>query len=98
MRTSFGASVRTTILASAASLAIMPAAAFAQDDVDENTIVVTGTLIRGVEATGSQTIDLGEEEIAASGASTPPRPNSTPSSLPVSMANSSPTSTQRMSV
>ena len=36
----------------------------------EGNIVVTGTLIRGVEVAGSQTIDLGVEDIQQTGAST----------------------------
>lgn len=74
MRKNFGASVRTATLAGVAMLALVPATAFAQDaeaeEGDERTIVVTGTLIRGVEATGSQTIGLDAEAIVQSGAST----------------------------
>src|ERR1700712_4557513 len=36
---------------------------------DDNTIVVTGTLIHGAEAIGSQTINLGAEQFLSTGAS-----------------------------
>lgn len=74
MKKNIGASVRAVTLASVATLALLPATAFAQaaaeEEEDASTIVVTGTLIRGVEATGSQAIDLDAEAIAQSGAST----------------------------
>ncbi|WP_417621240.1 TonB-dependent receptor domain-containing protein [Parasphingorhabdus sp.] len=64
-------------LASAVTaLVACPGIVYAQDQDDDaatydsNTIVVTGTLIRGVEATGSQTIALDETAIIESGAST----------------------------
>lgn len=63
-------------LASAVTaLVACPGIAYAQDQddartVDHKPIVVTGTLIRGVEATGSQTIALDETAIIESGAST----------------------------
>lgn len=56
---------------------IQPMQAFAQktapadeatDTVPDSEIVVTGTLIRGTQVTGSQTIVVGAEEIAAKGA------------------------------
>ena len=53
-------SLATAVIA----LAAFPGAVSAQDQSDadaesrDEVIVVTGTLIRGVEATGSQTIDL----------------------------------------
>ena len=65
-------SLATAVIA----LAAFPGAVSAQDQSDadaesrDEVIVVTGTLIRGVEATGSQTIDLDQEAITESGAST----------------------------
>jgi iron complex outermembrane recepter protein len=56
---------------------IQPMQAFAQDvapadeaidDVPDSEIVVTGTLIRGTQVTGSQTITVGVDEISAKGA------------------------------
>lgn len=64
--------LRVAALAGVATIACSPVAALAQDGDEENNddIVVTGTLIRGVEATGSQSIDLGTERIQQIGAST----------------------------
>lgn len=67
--------VRRVILASAATLALAPSAAFAQDasdaeneEVDE--IVVTGTILRGVAPVGSQLISVGAEKVQSQGATT----------------------------
>lgn len=71
MKSNFKPSMRAATLAGAATLVLMPGAALAQENSEEGPpIVVTGTLIRGVEVTGSQAIDLGQEEIVASGAGT----------------------------
>ena len=67
-----------SLAAGAASLAFMPGTLLAQDiespaEQKEQTleeIVVTGTLIRGVEAVGSQTISLDSKDIAQTGAVT----------------------------
>lgn len=55
-----------------AALITCPGIALAQDAQaeDENQIVVTGTLIRGVEVTGAQTISVDADAIVESGAST----------------------------
>jgi iron complex outermembrane receptor protein len=50
---------------------MQPMQAFAQEAAegdDDKEIVVTGTLIRGTQVTGSQTITLGADDIAAKGA------------------------------
>ena len=56
------------------ALATCPGIAMAQDtaaeEQNEDLIVVTGTLIRGVEVTGSQTISLDSDAIVETGAST----------------------------
>ncbi len=46
-----------------------PANATASEEVEDKDIIVTGTLIRGVAAVGSQTINVDAEQIAAKGAS-----------------------------
>ncbi|WP_340588990.1 TonB-dependent receptor domain-containing protein [Erythrobacter alti] len=73
MRVHSKALVSTAAIALSASM-LMPTVALAQDGPDEadeeNRIVVTGTLIRGVEETGSKSIDVGAEEIVALGSST----------------------------
>ena len=56
-----------------AAIATCPGIAFAQDAdaaAEDDTIVVTGTLIRGVEVAGAQTITISPEAIAESGSST----------------------------
>ena len=65
------------IATAAAAFAANPGIVYAQDQDDgaeetddDRMIVVTGSLIRGVEVTGSQTIDIGETEILENGAST----------------------------
>ena len=63
------------IASAVTALVACPGIAYAQDQddaatVDKKLIVVTGTLIRGVEATGSQAIALDETAIIESGAST----------------------------
>ena len=70
-------SKKTTLCLASAVTALVacPGIAYAQDQddaatVDKKPIVVTGTLIRGVEATGSQAIALDETAIIESGAST----------------------------
>lgn len=58
-----------------AAIALWPAAAHAEaeaaetDASQDQTIVVTGSLIRGAEAVGSQQINVGVEDIATTGAS-----------------------------
>lgn len=62
--------------ASLAALALVPVAAMAQDEdasasadkTSDDEIVVIGTLIRGIEAVGTQTISVGEEAITQRGA------------------------------
>lgn len=62
--------------AGAASLAVLPGALYAQGEASANSgekleeVVVTGTLIRGVEAIGSQTIGLDSEQVVETGAVT----------------------------
>jgi iron complex outermembrane recepter protein len=60
------------LAAGTATVALIPGSLLAQeqstDQLEE--VVVTGTLIRGVEAVGSQTIGLDEEAVAESGAVT----------------------------
>jgi iron complex outermembrane receptor protein len=46
----------------------MPGVAYADDEEDKTPIVVTGTLIRGTEAVGTQTIAVGAEDIQQQGA------------------------------
>ncbi len=57
-----------SIFAMAAAPALAQPAAQTEDEADEEEIVVTGTQIRGVAATGSQTIALDAEAIAEVGA------------------------------
>ena len=67
---------RFSASASLAALAMAPVSAFAQDandgdEVDADTpIVVVGTLIRGTEAVGTQTISVDQEAVQALGANT----------------------------
>jgi iron complex outermembrane recepter protein len=68
--------VKLSLLAATALCATMVTPAWAQDEApaedageDKEEIVVVGTLIRGAEVVGSQTISLGTEEIAIQAAS-----------------------------
>ncbi|MBU6268653.1 MAG: TonB-dependent receptor [Sphingomonadales bacterium] len=63
------------LFAGAAILALVPGAAYAQDakpskDKDDFDIVVTGTLIRGQQVTGSQTVTVAAQQIEQLGAGT----------------------------
>ena len=62
-------------LAVAVALCSLPSLAMAQSaegvEDDESEIVVTGTLLRGAPPVGSNVVSVGQEQITASGASTP---------------------------
>lgn len=62
------------LAAGAATIALLPASALAQEDpapeADADAIVVTGTLLRGITAPGSQTIAVTQQEAIATGATT----------------------------
>jgi iron complex outermembrane receptor protein len=63
------------LAAGAATVALLPGNAWAQDDQPQesevsegDTIVVTGTLLRGITAPGSQTIAISQQDVVATGA------------------------------
>ncbi|WP_158241489.1 TonB-dependent receptor domain-containing protein [Novosphingobium sp. TH158] len=73
--------VRRAILASVATMAMLPAAALAQTTAPDDTaseedagadseIVVTGTLVRGAPPVGSNLISVGQDKIAQTGSTT----------------------------
>jgi len=65
---------RHAFMTGVAAMAIFPSVATAQTsnqaNNDDAEIVVTGTLLRGAPAVGSNVIDVGEEKIASTGATT----------------------------
>lgn len=77
MRDTGISAIRRVILASAATIALSPSIALAQDasetgnaDDADNEIVVTGTILRGAAPVGSQLISVGAEKVQSQGATT----------------------------
>jgi len=73
MSSSFARVFRVSAVAGISALALMPGLALAEEAGDEPTsedIVVTGTLLRGAPPVGSNVLNVGEERIASSGATT----------------------------
>lgn len=73
MTTSISSKLRHTILASAASIALFPGIAWAQDanaEAGDDEIIVTGTLLRGAAPVGSNAITVDAEKLQSTGATT----------------------------
>lgn len=73
MTTSISSKLRHTILASAASIALLPGIAWAQDanaETGDDEIIVTGTLLRGAAPVGSNAITVAAEKLQSTGATT----------------------------
>jgi iron complex outermembrane recepter protein len=73
MTTTISNTIRRSILASVATIALCPVAAWAQDSDSEDRddeIIVTGTILRGAAPVGSNAITVGEARIAETGATT----------------------------